>query len=168
MKRAEFEEQWAEHCNDVFYFLIAMTPQRADAEDLLQAVALKAYRKYSMVRKTESFKAWIIKVAQNTAFDFLRQYRKQTLNQPLLDVDELDAYLARQNRYESEKSIDIRMSVESFVQGLPEKWRHALHLNIYYEMSYSEISKAMGISYTVIYKRLVKLKQLLQDALEGE
>ena len=168
MKRTEFEDLWTRYYNDVFYFIVELTPQKTDAEDLLQTVALKACRSYKRLIQPDSFKAWIMKIAKNTVFDYYRGLRKRRKITPMLDENELDAYLNSQRRLADGRQLDTLISVDSYVSGLPEKWRHALHLHLYYEMNYTEISRLMGMSYTVIYKRLVHLKRDLLKYMEGE
>jgi len=53
----------------VYNFAFRLTGNQADAEDVSQETFLKAWKNIKKFRADENFKAWILKIARNTAYD---------------------------------------------------------------------------------------------------
>lgn len=59
----------------LFSYLLQMTRQREDAEDLTQVTFIKAYRKLDTCVQPEGFGAWLFTIARRTAWNHFRDTR---------------------------------------------------------------------------------------------
>jgi RNA polymerase sigma factor (sigma-70 family) len=62
-----FEQDWARAREGVWRFCLWSAPTRADAEDLFQTVALRAWRGYPTFKGECSFATWVGAIARNAA-----------------------------------------------------------------------------------------------------
>ena len=70
--RAAFALLVEQYQERVFNFLLQLTRQRQDAEDLTQVTFLKAYQGLHRYRGTGAFTTWLFTIAKRTAFSHLR------------------------------------------------------------------------------------------------
>lgn len=61
--------------NQVFSLIVRLVGNAEDAEELRQDTFLKAYRNLSLFRGESSFQTWLMRIAYNSATDFLRKQR---------------------------------------------------------------------------------------------
>ena len=68
------------HYRHVFALCLGVLGNVHDAEDVAQETMLKGFLKIKKLNKGEQFEAWILRIARNLCFDFLRgQKRKKVL-----------------------------------------------------------------------------------------
>lgn len=77
----------------LYVIVYAIVKHREDAEDVLQEVWLKTFQKASTCRSFETFQAWLILIARNTALNALAK-KKDTTWQEAFDhhLQHLDDY----------------------------------------------------------------------------
>src|SRR6266576_2291365 len=71
---AAFGVSTGRHLSGVYSFALRLVGDSAAAEDIAQETFVKAWRslkKYDS--KTSRFKTWVLRIARNTAIDFLRK-----------------------------------------------------------------------------------------------
>ena len=67
--------------------IYSMVRNAHDADDLLQEVQLKVWRRLSTFRFESSFRTWIIRVAINEVLQLYRREKRRSVCQPLTDLD---------------------------------------------------------------------------------
>lgn len=73
-RQSAFEELTQRHLKSVYSFALRFVGSEADAEDVAQETFLKAWKNLKKYRKESSkFKTWTLRIARNTAIDFLRK-----------------------------------------------------------------------------------------------
>src|SRR3989442_9609159 len=88
-----FEEALLAHLDGLFAFALRLVGgQRAQAEDLVQEVCLKAFRSYSSLRSPGKFKSWLFQILVNT---HLNEFQRQSREAPIVDVELSDVLLDR-------------------------------------------------------------------------
>jgi RNA polymerase sigma-70 factor, ECF subfamily len=70
--QATFAEQAMEHMPALYAAAMRMTHNKADAEDLVQEVYLRAYRGFGGFEQGTNLKAWLFRILTNT---FINTYR---------------------------------------------------------------------------------------------
>ncbi len=129
------------------------------AEDAVQEAFIKAYRKLDRAigfdQKRE--KAWLMKIAINTCKDYFRGSWFRHIDRNVAAED-----LASQN-YEMDWK--DRLLSDAVIQ-LPRKLKEVVLLFYYQEMSYEEVAKALSISRSTVYNRLVSARARMKDLLE--
>ncbi len=154
----KFEEIWRIHNHELYRYICCCVQQPADAEDILQEVALKSYTAWASLRNMSSAKTWLFAITRNTVKDYYSQRSKWKYT----DFTEVDRIIAEQ-----EASVDIRIVMDDFIRQLPSEWARMLYLNIYYGASAKEIADITGVKHFAVSKRLTRMKQILRRALEG-
>src|SRR5918996_1647920 len=70
---ATFDETLARYGAEIYRFALHLTRNRADADDIYQETALKAYRAWDRLPCDANHRAWLYRIASNT---FLSDKRK--------------------------------------------------------------------------------------------
>ena len=138
----------------VFRLAYARTGSRADAEDVMQEVFLRLLRARPKFSSEEHAKAWLLRVAANCANDLFRapwRRREEPLAEGLSAPEELE-----------------RGGVVEAVLALPPKYRAAVHLYYYEELSVEEIAEILGRRPGTVKSRLSRARALLRRYLMEE
>jgi RNA polymerase sigma-70 factor (ECF subfamily) len=173
---AAFGELVRRYGDGMFGYLMKMSKNRQDAEDLFQETFKRVHEKAHTFRGSQ-LKSWLFTIATNVAIDGLRRRRRMrvvSLNQKLdcsdNDGEELgavaladDSYEPSQEAAKAEQTEKVRGAIES----LPARQRATLVLAYYQQLSYPEVAKVMGCSLgtvkTQMYRALRALAQKLPD-----
>lgn len=132
----------------LYRFILRVTGDAAQAEDIVQESCLKAWRKLSSFQTERSFKTWIFTIARNTAFDYLKKKKaipfsalddQSELDEPFQERIEDDRPLASEllEREDSAKLLDVAL------QELPTKSRTVVLLHEGEDMTFQEISETV-------------------------
>lgn len=154
MNHEELERLVREHGPSIYRLAYARTGSRSDAEDVMQDVFLKLLRSEPQFSDEEHCRAWLLRVTANRAADLCRSaWRRRT--QPLAGD--------RPGREPDPEGGDVLEAVVS----LPPKYRTAVHLFYYEELSVKEIAAILHQSEGAVKTRLCRARAMLRDKLEG-
>ncbi|WLD94654.1 sigma-70 family RNA polymerase sigma factor [Alkalihalobacillus sp. AL-G] len=135
-------------------------------EDVTQEVFITCYNKYHLFRGESNIKTWVYQIAVNKAKDTLRlrSYRQFNIVERLRD-----------NLHNGEPSIedqvieeDEKLDFSNKVLSLPVKYREAIILFYYEDLTIREINELTGINQQTIKSRLRRGKSLLRKEIEGK
>ena len=127
------------------------------AQDVAQETFLQAARKYGALVRTDSEKAWLMRIAVNRCKNELRTQwfrRAQELPEP----SGADPY----------PEADTHMALIRAIGRLPQKYRAAVLLYYYQDMTAAETAAALGIREDAVYQRLRRARQQLKKELEEQ
>jgi len=80
-EEAAFGELTARHLRGVYSFALRLVGDGAAAEDIAQEAFLKAWKNLKKYNETSSkFKTWLLRIARNTAIDYLRKKKHVPLS----------------------------------------------------------------------------------------
>lgn len=133
-----------------------ITCNRDDAFDVCQDVFVKLMKNKNKINNNVHLKAWLIRVTINCA----KNFKKQAYNRLTVSLNELSGIRA--------DNIDDKLVLTSCVHKLPEKYKTAIYLFYYENMSINEISRLLGISENTVKSRLVRGREKLRTILEKE
>lgn len=138
----------------------------AVAEDLTQEIFLKSYKKLHTFKQQSSLKTWIYRIAMNQCKDYLRswQFRKDLLNTELIDsavANEKDICQLVIEKTEEEKLVTALLE-------LPIKYREAVYLFYYEDLTTKEISQLANENENTIKTRLNRARRMLKSLLGEE
>lgn len=128
-----------------------------DALDVVQESIVKGYRNIKKLRKEQYFSTWMTRILLNTAKDCLNKRRND------LDVEEMELSGGK-----DDDSWDSRMDVRKAVEELPEKYRTAVSLRFYQDLSVKEIAERMQVPPATVSTYLNRAKQMLKRQLKEE
>jgi len=179
--RTAFGELLRRYGDSVLGYLMRMSGNREQAEDLFQETFKRVHEKADTFRGT-GFKSWLFTIATRVAIDALRRRRRLrvvSLNQRLDCTDGGDeqsgAVAVADSSYEpSQEAIRAEQTrqVRGAIELLPAKQRATLVLAYYQQLSYPEVAEVLGCSIgtvkTQMYRALRTLAQRLPDISGGE
>ena len=128
---------------------------RADADDITQDAFLALYTSDTEFTGDEHIKAWLIRVAVNRCRNLLRSVRYRT-TVPLDEAGEIPAAPGKPD------------SILPVIMKLRPKYRVALYMFYYEDMTAAQIAGALGISENTVYKRLERGRSALKISLEED
>lgn len=121
------------------------------AQDVAQEVFLRAWQALPgfQMHQDNSFRSWVSRIASNRTVDLLRRER------PTVDVDSLSHSGAQSQQPEEAFSREeLAGQVRRALLRLPDHSRQALVLREYGQLSYREISEALGVPIGTVMSRL--------------
>ena len=159
----------------VFLTAYSVLKSEADAEEVVQEAALKAYKALGSFRGEAKFSTWLVKITLNEARMKLRRSRAESEVSLEDFVDDADsdytpAVLAdwREIPSESLERKELRETLRRAVNELPEKYREVLISRDVREMNIAETAELLGISEGVVKTRLFRARLLMQKMVAPE
>jgi len=132
---------------------IAITVNKAEAEDIVQDVFVKLIEKQPYFKTAEHETAWLIRVTVNLSKNRLRSHWwKKTV--PLLDI-----YPAQ---------TEEQQNIMETVLALPSKYRIVIHLYYYEGYSTKEIAEITELKESTVREQLTRARRMLKNVLELE
>lgn len=160
-RKREFEEKILEHIDSLYNAALYMTRNQQDAEDLVQEVALRAYRNFDKFRQGTNFKAWIMTILRNL---YINQYRKKAKEPLKVEFEEVENFISVPEISGAQEEI-FSETVKYSIDKLPEELRTTLTLFFVEEFSYKEIAAIMDVPIGTVMSRLYTARQFLKKQL---
>jgi len=171
---AAFGELVRRYGNSVLGYLIRMSRNREQAEDLFQETFKRVHEKAHTFRGPQ-IKGWLFKVATNVALDGIRRgkrFKTVSLNQQL-DCDNPNGEqfgavaLADNSCNPSEQALKAEQTeqVRRAIQSLPERQRATLVLAYYQQLSYPDVAEVMGCSVGTVKTQMFRALKTLANKL---
>jgi len=154
----------------LFSWLVGMTGNRTDAEDLYQEIWMRVIRHAERFNDV-SFRAWLWKIARNLLIDFRRK-RKPDISLDAVESEDatplIDQLADRHAGPAHSAEIgDMAKRVMRAVAGLPEVQREVFLMRVEADLSFSEIAHTLKIPLNTALGRMhdamTKLKRLLAE-----
>ncbi len=158
-----FGARVAENERRVFHIAYGVLGNRADAEDIAQDTFLRAYKKFSSLRDSVKFRAWVNRIAFRLALNRQRGFRRR-LHRETTWHAEAPAELMDGSRQADQQVMVDRLRSE--IENLPEKLRDVLQLSIVKDMDPSDVSRVLGIPAGTVRSRLHAARKLLLEAMQ--
>ncbi len=137
---------------------------RIAASDVTQQVFLKLLANIGQFRGEAGFSTWLYRLVVNVCLDEARSrkpragvYERQRL-ESAVNEDSLESRYAR---------AQVAASVQAAVASLPPKFRIAVLLRYFDDLSYAEMAKALRCSLGTVASRLSRGHKMLAERLKG-
>jgi len=147
----------------LYNFACWLTQNRAEAEDLVQETFMKALKGFSSFRQGTNFRAWIYRILRNT---FLTS---QAGLKASVSLDAEDDAPPEPSTTETPESVLLARieseTIQSALKELPVNYREIILLCDLEEMSYQEISLAIGIPIGTVMSRLSRARKAMRTLL---
>ncbi|MGC8651413.1 MAG: RNA polymerase sigma factor [Minisyncoccia bacterium] len=150
----------------IYSFIYHYIRNETEAEDLTQEVFIKVWRNIKRFDPQKKFSTWILTIAKNTTFDFLRKKKpllfsdldEKAFNNLIENLPDL-----RQTPDEVFASKEKVNSMDSVLQILSPKEKTIFTLHFEKQLSFREIAESLGESINTVksrYRRtIVSLKE---------
>ena len=130
------------------------------AKDAVQETFLKAYKAIDTFRGESGENTWLTRIALNTCRDMKRSAWHIHVNRSITPEDISCTAEAHLNL----DSLDLANAI---IQ-LPDKYKEVILLHYYQEMSLADIASIIGVTKSMVSRRMKKAHALLHDALGEE
>ena len=171
---AAFGELVRRYGDSVLGYLIRMSGNREQAEDLFQETFKRVHEKAHTFRGPQ-FKSWLFKIATNAALDGRRRSRRmkaislyQKLDSDNMNSEQLgviakadDSYNPSDQASKAEQAEQVRQAIEL----LPERQRATLVLAYYQQLSYTDVAEVLGCSVGTVKTQMFRALKTLANKL---
>jgi RNA polymerase sigma-70 factor, ECF subfamily len=166
-----FEELLSEHLDALFGMALRLCDgHRADAEDLLQDAALRAFDGFGSLRQEGAGKSWLFTILVRTHLNRVRSSgrRPETL---ACDLDEvaLEEALGAWNTAPSPEDVastrELRQRIADAMDELEPGLRHIMYLVDVEGFSQREVARMLEIPEGTVASRLFRARRFLRDRL---
>ena len=161
------------HQGLAYNHVFALLKDHDTAEDAAQEGFIKAFQHIAEFRGG-SFRAWLLKIATNAAYDVLRQSRRRLVI-PLFPKDdygvenESPSWLADPDTSPETKAEQNELAKElhRMLDELPRSFRSVVTLVDVYEFDYAEAAKTLGVPIGTVKSRLARARLQMQEKLRS-
>lgn len=170
-RRKAFMEQTSPLLDGLYAAALRLTGSRAQAEDLVQDTMLQAYLAWDRFEPGSNLRAWMHRILVN---GFITQYRRAKRERRALDLDADPGRRTMLLTTEQERAEaadggvhygGLTRVLREALDALPEEFRAAVVMADLSEMSYREISEAMGCPIGTVMSRIHRGRRALARAL---
>jgi RNA polymerase sigma-70 factor, ECF subfamily len=133
----------------LYRYILSLIGNQATAEDVLQEVFIKIYRKLFWLRQVELFRPWTYRIASREAFKFLAKERKWS--------DQVRDELVLETITAPEIDKDLAMDfneLSKLIENVSPASRAVIVLHYLHEMSLDEVADVLGIALGTVKSRL--------------
>jgi RNA polymerase sigma-70 factor (ECF subfamily) len=134
----------------LFRYIVSLVDERHLAEDILQEVFIRIYRKLRWLREPLAFRAWSYQIATREAFRYLkreRRWREQIRDEAMLTA-------LPSNEVVKEFPLDVISQLPKLVTSLSPASRAVVVLYYLHEMSLVETAAVLDIPLGTVKSRL--------------
>ncbi len=158
----DFANRWAEVRPVLDAYLALRLPQFADAEDILQDIAMSAIKGIEGSNPKRPFLPWVLTLAKRRVADWYRSKKRQ----PLLLGETEDQIINRVKTHSRQQALMEGM-LESCVEELNDKHRNIIELHYKGHAKPAQIAKALKTTPNTISVTLHRLRSHVKHRLLG-
>ncbi|MGA3189278.1 MAG: sigma-70 family RNA polymerase sigma factor [Bryobacteraceae bacterium] len=136
---------------------------QAAASDVTQHVFLKLMTGIGRFRGDAEFSTWLYRLVVNACMDAARRRK------PAAEISDrhLEMFAAPDSQEEAYARRQMASSVRAGVSALPPKFRIAVLLRHFEDLSYEQMAKILGCSMGTVASRLSRGHKILAERLKG-
>lgn len=159
--RSEIERQLRDHWPRLRRFAYALSRNAADADDLVQDVAMRAMASGEQWQSGTRFDSWMFRIARNLWIDTVRARGRR--EKYLVPAEEGEA-IGHDPRPGIEAAIDLGVAMAA-LQRLPEEQREVVALILIDGLGYRETAELLDLPIGTISSRLARGRTALMTIL---
>ena len=160
--RADFLRHFIRHEPQIYAFIRSVVPNRADAEDVFQEVAVVMWNKFDKFEPGTRFDSWALRIAHNQVL-FYRQ--KQQRSKISFD-DSLLEQLAEDSAGLSGSGSERRDALQSCVEKLPDDERSLIQRRFSGDATNRKVAELTGWSESSVSRALSRIYVNLMRCME--
>lgn len=143
-------------------YIAAAVPNHADAEDILQKVAVTVFSKQDQFDPERSFLAWVTGIARN---EILRWRRDKARDRHVFDGEVLDKLADVQPEIDLHMS-EMRQALDQCVAQASGRARQLIELRYQQDLQPAEIARRLGTTSASIRVMLCRVRTALVTCVE--
>ncbi len=141
-----------------------LVPARADADDVMQEVAIVLWEKFGEFQDGADFRAWAFGIARYKVLSWLRDKGRDRL----VLSEEVVELMAEETAQDDSRLEKQRRALENCAQKLDPDQRQLLLQAYQPEARIQEVAAGSGRSITGFYQWLHRVRRLLLDCIQRE
>lgn len=149
---------WEELSMPLKKFIKKRIPNDQDADDVLQEVFLKILKNSQSLMDDTKVQAWVFRITRNAIVDYYR--RRESV-----ELVQLPENLANGSEEDATFNTEIAACLKAMIDNLPQKYKEALLLTEFDNLTQKELSERMEISLSGAKSRVQRGRKLLKDML---
>ena len=150
---------WEEFSDRLKGFILQRVHNEDDADDILQDVFYKIHKNINNLNDQDKLRSWVYQITRNTIIDYYRHQGK-VVEEPLAtDGEGVGVDLI------PDGMDDISACLKPMIEALPDKYRQAIMLTEYEELSQKELAAKLGLSFSGAKSRIQRARSRLKQAL---
>lgn len=147
---------WSEFHKELKSFVFNKTRNSADTDDILQEVFIKIIRNISKVNHSENLRQYIYGIVRNTVNNYFRNQKKTAADSEIPD-------LLSEPEIQTLNATVAECCIRPFINKLPGKYKDALLVTEFQNISQKELAKKLNISYSGLKSRVQRGKEKLKE-----
>ena len=153
------ERIWRQFSDRLRLFVLRRVSSQHDAEDILQDVFWRVHENIDTLRHGDKLEAWIYQIARNTIVNYYRDQAKSPLDisespEPAVEPVAAEDWLE-----------EVAACLKPMIDELPEKYRQAVVLTEYEDLTQKEMSQRLGLSLSGAKSRIQRARERLKGTL---
>lgn len=162
-RRIIVEDLWNQFSKPLLNYIKRQVNNEQDAEDILQDVFCKIHKNIDNLRETEKVHSWVYTITRNAITDF---YRTQKFNMNNFELYE-DIPDESGNLVTPTANQEISQCLKVMIRYLPEKYKEAIILTEFQNLTQKELSMRLGLSLPGAKSRVQRARGKLKEMLLG-
>lgn len=163
-----FAHLFLKYRDPIYYMLLKMVKNKADAEDLTFEAFGKAFANLHIYSTEYAFSTWLYRIATNNCIDFLRKQKGIHFSLDQNQETDLDSngLKLKSNVPNPEENMIIMQRekmLHGFVEKLKPRYRTLIDFRYFKEYSYEEIAKELDLPLGTVKVQLFRARQKLFD-----
>ena len=160
---AAFQSLVEDYRTPVFNYILRLTGDRANAEDLTQDVFLRVFQALPRFSSRSTFTTWLFQVTKNRVLDEFRARERRP--HAVVNLDDMPTLAVVDRPIEESETID---GLWRAVRDLNPDLKMALLLRDVVGLPYSEIADTLEITLSTVKWRIFKAREEVQLAVARE
>jgi RNA polymerase sigma-70 factor (ECF subfamily) len=165
-KREAFNLLYKKYAALMLGVCMRYTPNRMEAEDVLQEGFIRVFRHIKTFEGRGSFEGWIRRIMVNAAINHYKANRKHQVYEP---IEENEKAMAELNNEAISQVYEGEFSKEELLQmisELPDGYRMVFNLYVFEEMPHKEIAAIMDFTESTSKSQLSKARKWLRTRIK--
>ena len=154
-----YEGVWEEFSDRLRRFILWRVQNEHDAEDILQDVFYKIHKNVDNLKDWDKLESWIYQITRNTIVDYYRLRSKAIVGTLEIPGDVGEATITE------DTSKNIAECIKPMIDDLPEKYKQAIILTEYEELTQKEMAEKLGLSLSGAKSRVQRARGSLKEML---
>jgi RNA polymerase sigma-70 factor (ECF subfamily) len=151
----------------IYFLAYRMVKGHDAADDIAQETFIKAYFAIKSFKLGYSFFTWLYRICMNLSINYLkRQKLVIPESQFAEEASPLEREATKKDPSDDYASKQIQAKIEKALDSLPPKFKAAMVLRLYEDLSYEEIAKTLRISVGTVMSRLFRARERMQEMLK--
>jgi len=155
------ESLWAEFSTPLKSFIKKRVKNDQDVDDILQNVFLKIFYNINTLKDADKIHAWVYSITRHALADFYRTRKSESYiaEFPVEIISDSEDLLTADD--------EIAQCLTPMINHLPEKYRQAILLTEFQNLTQKELSERMGLSVSGAKSRVQRARLKLKEMLLG-